>query len=68
LEPYTYTITYRNKKTTTIQASKLGFDLDELREKQGRKKFTYETSDGSTYEILIDTDEILDVVQEPFLR
>lgn len=56
-------ITYRGrKKGMAIQASSLDFDLDDLKAKQGRKKFTYRDQNGAARELLVDTDEVLEAV------
>lgn len=59
-------ITYKGrKKGAAIQASSLDFDLEELKLKQGRKKFTYRDPNGDTRELLVDTDEVLEAVELP---
>ncbi len=61
-----YSITYSGrKKGATFQATRLNFDLDDLKEKQGRKKFTYQGTDNNTHELFVDTDAVLEVIELP---
>ncbi|MDP9484493.1 MAG: hypothetical protein M3Q49_01655 [Actinomycetota bacterium] len=61
-----YMIVYRGrKKGNALQATKLNFGIEDIRNAEGLQRFTYQDGDNIEREVWIRTDDVLEIAEFP---
>ncbi len=61
-----YVIVYRGrKKGSALQATKLNFSIEDIRNAQGLRRFTYQDDENVEREVWIHTDYVLEIAEIP---